>query len=95
MNITDNSVLGYNTTSENGTTPNRNKKDLRSTGQKSTMSKEELKGVCNLLLSRPPVLIVDTSNSDNTSTPSDTEEPREEIQNHDNPVSDMDEELRF
>ena len=101
VNITDNSVLGHNTKSENGTTPNRNEKDLRSTGQKSTMSKEELKSVCNLLLSedsltaepRPPVVIVDTSISDNTSAPSNTEEPREEIQNHDNSVSDMDEEL--
>ena len=94
-------MLGYNTKSDNGTTPNRNKKDLRSTGQNSTMSKEELKSVCNLLLSedsltaepRPPVLIADTSISDNTSAPSNTEEPREEIQNHDNSVSDMDEEL--
>ena len=74
---------------------------LRSTVQKSTMSKEELKSVCNLLLSkdpltaepRPPVLIADTSVSDNTSAPSNTEEPREEIQNHDNSVSDMDEEF--
>ena len=88
VNITDNSVLGYNTKSDNGTTPNRNKTDLRSTGQKSTMSKEELKSVCNLLLSedsltaelRPPVVIADTSISDNTSAPSNTEEPREEIQ---------------
>ena len=39
VNITDNSVLGYNTKSDNGTTPNRNKTDLRSTGQKLTMSK--------------------------------------------------------
>ena len=42
---------------------------------------------------RPPVLIVDTSISDNTSTPSNTEEPWEEIQNHDNSVSDLDKEL--
>ena len=45
-------------------------KDLRSTVQKPTISKEELKSVCNLLLSedsltmtaepRPPVLIADT-----------------------------------
>ena len=69
--------------------------------QKSTISKEELKSVCNLLLSkdsltaepRPPVLIADTSVSDNTSAPSNTEEPREEIQNHDSSVSDMDEEF--
>ena len=48
--------------------PNRNKNNLRSTVQKSTMSKEELKSVCNLLLSedsltaepRPLVLIADT-----------------------------------
>ena len=58
------------------------------------MSKEELEKICNLLLSedsltaepRPPVLIEDTSFSDNTSTPSNTEEPREEIQNDDNSV---------
>ena len=101
VNITDNSVLCYNTKSDNDATPNRNKKGLTSTGQKSTMSKEELKSVCNLLLSedsltaepRPPVLIADTSISDNISAPSNTEEPREEIQNHDNSVSDMDEEL--
>ena len=82
-------------------TPNRNKKDLRSNVQKSTMSKEELKSVCDLLLPedsltaepRPSVLIADTSISDNISAPSNTEEPREEIQNHDNSVSDMDEEL--
>ena len=43
VNIMDNSVLCYNTKSDNGTTPNGNKKDLRRTGQKSTMSKEELK----------------------------------------------------
>ena len=74
---------------------------LRSTVQKSTMSKEELKSVRNLLLSEdsltaepsPPVLIADTSISDNTSAPSNTEEPREEIQNHDNFESDMDEEF--
>ena len=100
VNITDNSALCYNTKSDNDTTPNRNKKDLRSTGQKSTVSKEELKSVCDLLLSedsltaepRPPVLIADTSISDNTSAPSNAEEPREEIHNYDNSVSDMDEE---
>ena len=51
------------------------------------MSKEELKSVCNLLLSedsltaesRLPVLIADTSISDNTSIPSNTEKPQEEI----------------
>ena len=41
----------------------------------------------------PPVLIVDTAISDNTSAPSNTEEPREEIQNYDNSVIDLDEEL--
>ena len=62
------------------------------------MSKEELESVCNLSLSedsltaepRLPVLIADASISDNTSAPSNTEEPREEVQNHDNSVSDMD-----
>ena len=81
VNITDNSVLCYNTKSDNDATPNRNKKGLTSTGQKSTMSKEELKSVCNLLLSedsltaepRPPVLIEDTSISDNISAPSNSE----------------------
>ena len=51
------------------------------------MSKEELKSVCNLLLSedsltaesRLPVLIADTSISDNTNVPSNTEKPQEEI----------------
>ena len=87
VNITDNSELYYNTKSNNGTTPKKNKKYLKSTGQKSTMSKEELKSVCNLLLSedsltaesRLPVLIADTSISDNTSVPSNTEKPQEEI----------------
>ena len=90
VNITDNSELSYTTKSDNGTTPNKNKKSLRSTVQKSTMSKEELKSVCILLLPedsltvepRPPVLIADTSVSDNTSAPSNTEEPREEMKNH-------------
>ena len=41
----------------------------------------------------PSVLIADTSISDNTSAPPNTEEPREEIQNHNNSVSDLDEEL--
>ena len=99
VNIEDNSVLGYNTKSNNDTTPNRSKKDLRSTVQKSAMSKEELKSVCNVLLSedsltaepRPPVLTADTSIFDNSSAPSNTEEPRKEIQNYDNSVNDMDE----
>ena len=64
-------------------TPNRNKKDLRSTMQKSTMGKEELKSVSNLFLPedslpaepRPLVLIVYTSISDNTSTTSNREKP--------------------
>ena len=37
--------------------------------------------------------MADTSNSDNTSTPSNAEEPREEMQNHDNFASNLDEEL--
>ena len=41
----------------------------------------------------PPVLIADTAISDNTSALSNTEEPREEIQNYDNSVIDLDEEL--
>ena len=65
------------------------------------MSKEKLKSVCDLLLSedsltaepRPPVLIADTSISDNTSITSNTEVPQEEIQNHDNSVSNIDKEL--
>ena len=65
------------------------------------MSKEKLKSVSDLLLSedsltaepRPPVLIADTSISDNTSIPSNTEVPQEEIQNHDNFVSNIDKEL--
>ena len=65
------------------------------------MSKEELESVCNLLLSedsltaepRPPVLIADTSISDNLFAPSNKEESREEKQNHGNSVSNLDEEL--
>ena len=34
-----------------------------------------------------------TSIIDNTNTPSNTEEPQEEMQNHDNPVSNLDKEL--
>ena len=41
----------------------------------------------------PPVLIADTAISDNTSAPSNTEEPREEIQNYDNSVIDLDKEF--
>ena len=42
---------------------------------------------------RPPVFIVDTSISDNTSAPSNTEKPQEEIQNHENSVNNLDGEL--
>ena len=73
----------------------------RSTVQKLTVSKKDLKRVCKLKLSedpltvkpRLPVLIVDTSISDNASVPSNTEEPLEEMQNHDNSVSNLDGEL--
>ena len=34
-----------------------------------------------------------TSIIDNTNTPSNTEEPQEEMQNHDNPISNLDKEL--
>ena len=84
VNITDNSELNYKTKSDKDTTPNRNEKDLRSTMQKLAMSKQELKGVCSLLLSngsltaelRHSASIADTSISDNTSAPSNTKEPR-------------------
>ena len=55
--------------------------------------------VCNLsedpltIEPRPPVLMADTSISNNTSTPSNTEEPRKEMANHDNYLSNLDEEL--
>ena len=39
----DNSELCHKKKSDNGMSPNRNKKDLRSTVQKSTASKEVLK----------------------------------------------------
>ena len=52
VNITDNSELNYKTKNDKDTTPNRNKKALRSTMQKLTMSKQELKSVCSLLLSK-------------------------------------------
>ena len=53
---------------DNDTRPNRNKEDLKGAVQKPALSKEELKSVCNLLLSevsltvepRPPVLKFDT-----------------------------------
>ena len=81
--------------------PNRNKEHLKNTVQKSTMSKEELENIFILSLSegtltvetRPPVLIADTSISNNASTWSNTEENREEMQNDDNSVSNLDKEL--
>ena len=42
---------------------------------------------------RPPVFMKNTSIIDNTNTLSNTEEPQEEMQNHDNPVSNLDKEL--
>ena len=42
----------YKTKNDNDTSPNTNKEDLKGTVQKSTMSKEELKSVCSLSLSR-------------------------------------------
>ena len=42
---------------------------------------------------RPPVFMTNTSITDNTTTPSTTEEPQEEMQNHDNSVSNLDKEL--
>ena len=56
----------------------------RSTVQKLTVNKKDLKRVCKLKLSedpltvkpRLPVLIVDTSISDNASVPSNTRTPR-------------------
>ena len=42
---------------------------------------------------RPPVFMTNTSITDNTNTPSTTEEPQEEMQNHDNSVSNLDKEL--
>ena len=65
------------------------------------MRKEELKSISNLLLSedslisepRPQVLLKDISFFDNTSAQSRREEPREEMQNQDNSVSNLDEEL--
>ena len=67
--------------------------------QKPIMTRALTETNCNLLLSkdsltaepRPPVLIADTSISDNISALSNSEEPREETQNHDNPVSNLDE----
>ena len=81
VNITDNLKLYYKTKYNNGTSPNINKENLKSTVQQLTMSKEELKTVCNLLFSedsltvepRPPVLMVDTSISNNINTTLNTE----------------------
>ena len=63
------------------------------------MSREEVKSVCNFLLSEEsltaepssPVSITNTSISDNDSGPSNTKEPREEKQKHDNSVNNLDE----
>ena len=41
---------------------------------------------------KPPLLIANTTISDNTSAPSNTEKPWKEIPNHGNSVSDLDEE---
>ena len=65
------------------------------------MRKEELKSISNLLLSegslisepRPQVLLKDISFFDNTSAQSRREELREEMQNQDNSVSNLDEEI--
>ena len=51
-----------------------NKEELKSTVQKSTMSKEELKSVCSLSLSEDSLTV----------SASNTEQLREEMQNHDN-----------
>ena len=102
MSITSNLELCCKTRSDNDMSTNRNKENLkRSTGQKLTKSKEKLRSVCNSLLSeysltveqKPPVLMADTSFSKNASTSSSTQEPPEELQNHDNSVSNLDEEL--
>ena len=42
---------------------------------------------------RPPVFMKNTLIPDNTNTPSNTEEAQEEMQNHDNSVSNLDQEL--
>lgn len=76
VNITDNLELFCKTKSYNDMIRNRNKEDLKNTVQKSTMTKEELENIFILLLSegsltvetRPPVLIADTSISNNAST---------------------------
>ena len=76
VNITDNLELCCKKKSYNDMIPNRNKEHLKNTVQKSTMSKEELENIFILSLSegsltvetRPPVLIADTSISNNAST---------------------------
>ena len=50
MNVTYKLDLSYKTKNDSDASPNRNKEYLKSTAQKPTMSKEELKSVCNLLL---------------------------------------------
>ena len=42
---------------------------------------------------RPPVFMKNTLITDNTNTPSNTEEAQEEMHNHDNSVSNLDKEL--
>ena len=76
VNITDNLELCCKKKSYNDMIPNRNKEHLKNTVQKSTMSKEELENIFILSLSegsltvetRPPVLIADTSISNNART---------------------------
>ena len=61
----------------------KTKNYLSITVQKSTMSKEELKSFCHLLSTedswsaepRPTILIADIVVSDNTTTPSNIDEP--------------------
>ena len=49
MNVTYKLDLCYKTKNDRAASPNRNKEYLKNTAQKPTMSKEELKSVCNLL----------------------------------------------
>ena len=51
VDITWNLELYYKIKNDNAASPNRNKEDLKSTMQKSMMSREELKSVFNLLFS--------------------------------------------
>ena len=64
---------------------------LRVLRKKPTMSKEELKSICNLLLFED--YLEDTSISNNTNTPSNTKKRREEMQNQDNYESNLNEAL--